>query len=175
MTFSHDPLDRPPLPGPDAPTPTWVEEVVVAVRPSLTLAQEATPHRIAGMRRGFAAWLAVDVAAGDPFDDLVLAVYEALANVAEHAYADIPDRLGEVALVAHRAAELLRITVVDRGRWRTGPAAPFRHRGLTVIGQLVAQVHVATGLSGTSVHLRTAPAFRRGPSATGFRYGPRPA
>ncbi len=68
--------------------PSWAIEDVTAVRPSLMIDETATAQNIARVRREFARWLAVDLAAGDLLDDLVLAVYEALANVADHAYTD---------------------------------------------------------------------------------------
>lgn len=126
------------------------------MRVSLLLDQVATARNVAGMRRAFAAWLTLDVAAGDLVDDVVLVVYEALANVADHAYADDPDGVGAVRLRAHRAHESLRVTVSDDGRWRAGTDAPFRNRGLTVMGQLIEQLHVETTGSGTTVHLRCA-------------------
>jgi anti-sigma regulatory factor (Ser/Thr protein kinase) len=97
----------------------------------------------------------VDLAPGDLLDDLILAVYEALANVADHAYTHTPSSVGALQLTAHRAHELLRITISDRGRWRPTTNAPFRNRGLPLIRQLIAQVHIETTASGTVMHLRT--------------------
>lgn len=134
--------------------PSWIDQAIAAVRPSLAVDQVATAQNITGIRRGFAAWLALDVAAGDLFDDLVLAVYEALANVADHAYADAPDGVGKVRLLAHRSPESLRITVSDDGLWRAATGAPFRNRGLAVIRLLISQVHIETTRSGTVVHLQ---------------------
>jgi serine/threonine-protein kinase RsbW len=124
--------------------PSWVIEDVTAVRPSLMIDETATAQNIARVRREFATWLAVDLASGDLLDDLILAVYEALANVADHAYTDTPSGVGALQLTAHRTHESLRITVSDRGRWRPTTDAPFRNRGLPLIRQLIAQVHIAT-------------------------------
>jgi hypothetical protein len=41
----------------------------------------------------------MDLTAGDMFDDLVLAVYEAIANTVDHAYAQLPEP-GPVRLIA---------------------------------------------------------------------------
>lgn len=133
---------------------SWVQDDTAAVRASLTLDQPASAQNIAGMRRALAGWLALDVAAGELLDDVVLVVYEALANVADHAYASAPDGVGAVRLTAHRAHGSLRITVADDGQWRVGTDSPFRSRGLLLIRMLIEQVYIETTGSGTSVHLR---------------------
>ncbi len=135
--------------------PYWVIEDAAAVRPSMMIDETATAQNIARVRREFATWLAVDLAPGDLLDDLVFAVYEALANIADHAYTDTPSGAGALQLTAHRAHESLRITISDRGRWRPTTDAPFRNRGLPIIRQLVAQVYIETKASGTVMHLRT--------------------
>jgi anti-sigma regulatory factor (Ser/Thr protein kinase) len=102
--------------------------------------------------------LEIDVPAGELFDDLVLAVYETLANAADHAYLDTDT--GPVQLLARRSRTALHVTVTDRGTWRT-PASPttaaptIRGRGLPLIHVLVHDVHVELGPRGTTVHLRT--------------------
>lgn len=132
-----------------------IDEDVVAIRPSLAIDTAATAQNIAGMRRDFTAWLAADVAAGGLLDDLVLAVYEALANVVDHAYADTSDGTGAVHLTAHRAHDALRVIISDGGRWRTPSEARFRNHGLNLIRLLITQVHVERATSGTVVHLHT--------------------
>lgn len=136
--------------------PLWVGEDVVGVRFPLRMDESATAANASRMRRSFASWLDTDVAAGELAEDLALGVYEALANVVDHAYAATPDHLGAVRLTAHRAHMILRITVSDDGRWRDGHEAPFRNRGLEMIRVLIAQVHIDTSDSGTTVHLRCA-------------------
>jgi anti-sigma regulatory factor (Ser/Thr protein kinase) len=96
---------------------SWVIEDVAVLRPSLMIDETATAQNIARVRREFATWLAVDLAPGNLLDDLILAVYEALANVSDHAYTDTPAGVGAPQLTAHRAHESLRITISDRGRW----------------------------------------------------------
>lgn len=133
--------------------PGWVTEDVAAVRASLVIATPATALGIRGVRRKFAAWLELDVAPGELFDDLVLAVYEALANVVDHAYGDLD---GDVRLAAHRTHGSLRATVSDHGRWCPSTGSPFRGRGLGVVRLLIAEVHLATDGEGTDLHLRSA-------------------
>ena len=137
---------------PDA-DPCWVGDRVDAIRPSLVLDRAATAHNATAIRREFARWLAVDVADGDQAEDLVLVVYEALANVVDHAYSSGE---GPVRLVAHRTQLAVRVTVADDGRWQPRSGSPFRNHGLSVMRMLIAQVHVASTASGTTVHLSTA-------------------
>lgn len=149
MDARDDALGRTPRREPIAGSPLgddslWVVEEFVALRSSFTI-----DETIAGMRLAFAAWLA----AGERLDDVVLAVYEVMANVADHAYADTPGGVGTVGLAAHRAHELLRITVSDHGRWRAATEAPSRSR--YVIGLLIERVHIETTTSGTVVHLQS--------------------
>jgi serine/threonine-protein kinase RsbW len=123
-------------------------------RPDLLLDMPATAENVAGMRRRFASWLALDLDPGDLLDDVVLAVYEALANAAEHAYANAP-AVGVVRLVAHRARDAVAVTVTDCGRWREATGQRFRNHGLDVIRQLIEHVQIASGDRGTVVQLRT--------------------
>ncbi len=133
--------------------PAWVTDDVGVVRASLVIETPATALGIRGVRREFASWLEMDVLPGELSDDLVLAVYEALANVVDHAYGDLD---GDVRLAAHRTHGSLRVTVSDHGRWRPSTSSPFRGRGLGVVRLLVAEVHLATDGAGTDLHLRSA-------------------
>lgn len=144
MTNRGDALD---------PQPAWVHEDVRSVRSALVCSVPADPARVAQLRRDFAAWLAVDLAAGDLLDDIVLAVYETLANVAEHAYAGAASGAGDVRLVAERAERSIRVTVSDQGTWRRARHEPFRSRGLDFVHLLINQVHIVSDGTGTTVHL----------------------
>lgn len=124
------------------------------VRPPLDITGTADGHTAARARREFTIWLARDLAAGALLDDLVLAVYEALANAADHAYT--PTSAGLVRLLAHRSRDAVHITVSDRGTWREEPATEsFRGRGLSLIRLLVRHVHIESGPTGTTMHLST--------------------
>src|ERR1700712_2652992 len=82
----------------------------------------------------FGGWLRSHFTLGDDrYNDLLLAVYEALANAAEYAYVDAP-RPGTVGLTAAYApdSDTLVVTVVDHGTWRPPSAirtSDFRGRG----------------------------------------------
>ncbi len=104
-------------------------------------------------RRRFRDWLALDVSS-DQLEDLVLAVYEALANAVEHGYANQRDAPGPVRLHARRGAGQVVITVSDDGSWRAPTGQRFRGRGLTLMRLLTHDVHIVAGHGGTVVRLR---------------------
>lgn len=86
----------------------------------------------------------------DAVDDLVLAAYEALANVADHAYAN---GTGDAWVDADRCApDELVVVVSDRGCWRPPPSDPgMRGRGMALISALAAEVAVHRDDAGTRV------------------------
>jgi serine/threonine-protein kinase RsbW len=134
---------------------SWITEKLHDVRAPLVIELLANAAQVARARRAFAAWLALDIDIGDCLDDLVLVVYEALANATEHAYTGASTGNGVVHLAAHRSQYAVRITVRDCGRWLTATDAPFRRRGLPMMRQLLDHVAVDSGTAGTTVHLRT--------------------
>jgi serine/threonine-protein kinase RsbW len=112
----------------------------------------------------------VDLTPGDPFDDLVLAVYEAVANTVDHAYRHAPEP-GAVRIVARRFNDAIHVTITDHGDWRDNhdtahTSRPFRGRGLPLIRALIPHVHLERGPAGTAVHLRAPlpPPSTRGPN-----------
>lgn len=85
----------------------------------------------------------------DAADDLVLAAYEALANVADHAY---PDGEGEAWLDVALHEGCIDVTVCDTGTWRPPPSDPGpRGRGLKLIEALAQRVTVERRAGGTVV------------------------
>jgi anti-sigma regulatory factor (Ser/Thr protein kinase) len=116
--------------------PDWTADQAPDVRAPLTITAPADGSTASWARHEFNAWLAIDVPASELFDVLVLAVYESLANAADHAYLDTDT--GQVQLLARRSRTALQLTVTDRGTWRT-PASPttaaptIRGRGLPLI------------------------------------------
>lgn len=111
----------------------------------------------ARIRRGFAGWLQRHFSLGDErLSDVVLAVYEALANAAEFGYLDTPGH-GTIAVTASYDDDVdtLVVTVTDRGRWRpTGTATPpaqhaLRGRGISLMRALADETRIDTSERGT--------------------------
>ncbi|WP_263994992.1 ATP-binding protein [Mycobacterium yunnanensis] len=109
-------------------------------------------------RDDFARWLKATFDL-DPAkaNDLVLAIYEALANVAEYAYLSTPYAGTMDLSAAHDAREAaLSVTVADRGRWRTAPSHPAdrsRGRGIALMKALSDRASIQTSTTGTTVRL----------------------
>lgn len=120
----------------------------------------ATDTDAALLRREFRAWIGC-LTDRDTADDLALAVYEALANVVDHAYDHRPLEVGpgEMRLHALASCPLLTgrdvvVTVVDQGRWRPAADPGWRGRGLPLMRRLTHVTSVTTGHEGTVVQLR---------------------
>jgi serine/threonine-protein kinase RsbW len=124
------------------------------VRPPLSAEAVATARDAARLRRELYAWLALDVP-DEQLDDLILAAYEAIANAAEHAYADHTDGAGPIHLRAHRFDDCVCVAILDEGRWRVPAGQRFRSRGLALMRLLVHDVHISANGTGTAVDLRT--------------------
>lgn len=119
---------------------------------------DADPWTASQTRNEFAGWLA------GTFDlqphragDLLLAIYEALANCAEFAYLSM-GRLGTMDLLAafDPAESELSVVVSDRGLWRTAAPAPgdrSRGRGIALMKAMADRASIKTSSSGTTVRL----------------------
>lgn len=135
-----------------------------AVAP-LDVTVEATMTNAADLRRRFRSWISLltDV---DTADDLSLAVYEALANVVDHAYLG-REQPGPMTLTTMASSPLgtgrdLVVTVEDEGTWRPCAEPGWRGRGLPLMRRLTEITSVLTGADGTTVQMRrrVAPANR---------------
>lgn len=120
----------------------------------------ATDTDAAILRRAFRAWVG-SFTDPDTADDLTLAVYEALANVVDHAYDHRPADAtpGSMSLHALASRPLLTgrdivVTVADQGRWRPADDPGWRGRGLPLMRRLTHVTAVTTGRHGTVVQLR---------------------
>jgi serine/threonine-protein kinase RsbW len=122
---------------------------------ALELSVAATPESAYSFRLRFTQWLdaAVSVDA-ERRSDIILAVYEAVANAAEHAYAaqETPGSIGVRA--RGTSAGELEVAVTDTGTWKPGHSDQFRGRGLALLTALSDDSEVTTGPSGTAVTLR---------------------
>jgi serine/threonine-protein kinase RsbW len=131
-------------------SPRWLSELFDDVRPPLQMQMIATGRNVSLARRRLRDWLTADVSS-ELVEDLVLAVYEAMANAVEHGYADCPH--GSVRLQARRGSGQVLITVSDDGSWRVPTDDRFRGRGLPLMRLLADYLHIAAGPGGTVVSL----------------------
>lgn len=110
-------------------------------------------------RAEFGSWLERNFALGAArFNDLLLAVNEAIANVAEFAYADAAQRgTVDVSAAYDGDSDTLAVTINDQGRWRQGATAqrPYqlRGRGIPLMEALADEVTIDRTPEGTHVTL----------------------
>ncbi|MFB9684906.1 ATP-binding protein [Amycolatopsis plumensis] len=120
----------------------------------------ALPNEMAGLRRKLIQWLGELDLDPDSKHDITLATYEALANVAAHAY---PDGHGWARLQARREGDAVTVTVTDTGcgipatRPRVAGLRTSGGRGLLLIDQVADQTDIDTGESGTTVRMTWRP------------------
>ncbi|WP_328452628.1 MULTISPECIES: ATP-binding protein [unclassified Amycolatopsis] len=124
----------------------------------------ALPNDVADLRRKLIRWLAELPLDAESTHDITLATYEALANVAAHAY---PDGRGWARLQATRAGDAITVTVTDTGcgiaatRPRTAGLRTSGGRGLVLIDKVTDQSEIDTGEQGTRVRMTWRPAALR--------------
>jgi serine/threonine-protein kinase RsbW len=125
----------------------------------------ALPNEVAELRRKLTRWLGELPLDPESTHDITLATYEALANVAAHAY---PDGHGWARLQATREGDAVTVTVTDTGcgipATRSLKAGPRTSggRGLLLIDKVTDQSDVDTGAHGTRVSMTWRPAALRG-------------
>lgn len=113
------------------------------------------------VRRLFRTWLGELSWPVEDADDLLLAVSEAVSNVAEHAYP--PGLVGQVVVQAECVPEAngsrqVVITVDDQGSWRPPPAwHENRRRGLPLMRACTESLDVRGTPSGTRVRMVSKP------------------
>lgn len=112
----------------------------------------------AAVREDFARWLRRRVGLDETrLCDVVLAVNEALANIAEFAYPGNAPGTCDLEAVNDVAAAVLTVTVSDRGHWREpDPNRRHRHRGrgIPLMRTLADALVIDTSALGTSVCMR---------------------
>ncbi len=114
----------------------------------------AVAEALTPVRRALADWAALAGLPPRDVDDLVLASYEAMANVVDHAYQS--GQRGRFRLEAACTADLqILVTVSDHGRWQPLPTdgSSHRGRGLPLIHQLAHRVDVHHDQRGTTVQM----------------------
>jgi anti-sigma regulatory factor (Ser/Thr protein kinase) len=102
------------------------------------------------MRTLLTAWANEEALDSETVHAVVLSGYEVLANSVEHGYREHDG--GQVELYADRTDDLVTITVVDHGHWRTPAANPDpRGRGLTLVRGLSSHAELTRSDHGTTV------------------------
>jgi anti-anti-sigma factor len=147
----------------------WPDDVAVLVAhrrattlEPLRLDLPATPAALPGVRRRLGAWLTSLGMGEHDRVSVMVAVGEACANAAEHAYRDTEP--GPMSVTADVDVDgVLTVTVRDEGTWRPPDRDPGdRGRGLLIMRQLVDGVALQEE-RGTTVTLRLR--LRRTPDA----------
>jgi PAS domain S-box-containing protein len=128
------------------------------------------------LRRAVAGWEAASGLPAELAEDLELALGEAAANAAEHAYPEGED--GEFEYTVERCADGgIAVSVRDHGAWRPVPDDNgHRGHGLRVIDALVDDLEIDRGPDGTLMRFRLpAPGVDVLPVPVARRGGARPA
>ncbi|MCR6487965.1 ATP-binding protein [Amycolatopsis sp. OK19-0408] len=124
----------------------------------------ALPNEMAGLRRKLLHWLGELTLDPDSKHDITLATYEALANVAAHAY---PSGHGWARLQAVHEGDAVTVTVSDTGcgisatRPRQAGLRTSGGRGLLLIDKVTDQADVDSTGQGTTVTMTWRPAALR--------------
>lgn len=133
-----------------------------------TVYQALVPARsdeLTGLRHGLTSWARGQRVPTDTVQSIELACYEAMANVAEHAYGGGD---GELRLTATAHPDRLDVVVSDRGQWRAedhdARAIDASGMGLTLIQRLADRADIETSQGGTVVSMTW---FRPGDGASG--------
>jgi serine/threonine-protein kinase RsbW len=112
----------------------------------------AIAEQLHSLRRALRTWAIRVGMTGEVITDLVLAAYEAMANVVDHAYCDRIAGLLDLHAHADPAHRTVIVTVTDNGCWRRPPPGPTtRGRGLRLIRELSRHTKVSPSQHGTIV------------------------
>lgn len=135
------------------PRPTCRRPSTIDHDQVLELAGEATPETARALRAQFEQWVQTVGAAAAVAGDLGQAVYEALANAAEHAY-PTDHRNAVIQLHAQVDADQVQITISDSGTWLPPSEPGYRGRGFAMMRYLANDVQVDPTPQGTAIQLR---------------------
>jgi anti-sigma regulatory factor (Ser/Thr protein kinase) len=116
----------------------------------LTLTLRAEPESLAGMRRALGRWVRAAGADDTETYETLVACGEACANAIAHAY---PPGEASFVVEAERIDGGFELRVRDFGSWRP-PRSGSRGRGLALIEELMDELRIDRGESGTLVVMR---------------------
>jgi anti-sigma regulatory factor (Ser/Thr protein kinase) len=114
----------------------------------------AVPEELRRIRVAVRAWLRGNAVSAEQETDLVLAIGEACANAAEHAYAGSEPGTIEIRIAHAERDDELHVRVRDFGTWREAPpgsSGADRGRGTDLMKALVDDFERETGSAGTTV------------------------
>lgn len=125
---------------------------------TLRLRRSASAVAATELRHVLNEWAAALGVTADSRGAIELACYEALANVASHAYVGRSPGVMELdAMYSHTppAAPRMTVTVGDHGRWRPPSARPgrLRGRGVPMIRSLSGTAAIVGSDTGTTVRM----------------------
>jgi serine phosphatase RsbU (regulator of sigma subunit)/anti-sigma regulatory factor (Ser/Thr protein kinase) len=114
----------------------------------------AKAEQLTGIRRSVEDWCERAGLSDDLTQMVALALYEAMANVVEHAYRE--GGPGPLDLDVRHDGAAVTVAVGDEGHWHVATPAEQRHRGrgLALIERLAGQVSVMPSPKGTTVRMR---------------------
>jgi serine phosphatase RsbU (regulator of sigma subunit)/anti-sigma regulatory factor (Ser/Thr protein kinase) len=118
---------------------------------TVTFSMPADPHEIRGLRSRVRRWLASFDGDDIAVEDIALAVSELAANACIHAYE--VGTTGEYSVDGTVEGEDVRITVADRGTWKSTPQRDGG-RGLALVEALARDVSIDRSDRGTTVEFR---------------------
>jgi anti-sigma regulatory factor (Ser/Thr protein kinase) len=115
----------------------------------------ATSDRLPALRRLLTSWAQATGMAGEQIEAMVLAADEAMCNAVSHAYGQDTHGTFDLHATHHPEQHTVRVTVRDRGRWRTAVRGTGRlhGRGLILIRALATETVIEPSATGTTVRM----------------------
>ncbi|MFY9934117.1 MAG: SpoIIE family protein phosphatase, partial [Streptosporangiaceae bacterium] len=119
----------------------------------LDMSFSAESEQLASVRSRLRGWLQACDVGVSMAQDVLVAAGEAIANAIEHGHRGSPGAL--VRLRAVSTADQVRLTVSDRGRWRSASPGDrtLRGHGIALMKALMQQVTIEPGPAGTTVDM----------------------
>jgi anti-sigma regulatory factor (Ser/Thr protein kinase) len=118
----------------------------------LRIETEATPNKLAPIRRQLTSWLQAAAVGEELASDIVLVVSEACTNCIEHAY--VGHDVGAILLEMEAVNGEIRSKITDSGSWKTPTENPGNGgRGLLLMRAMSELMEVENRPDGTTIEL----------------------